>query len=124
MRNTWILFGVFVAGFLLGGITLWTQTIFVREVAKEPEFPSYTEKDLEFKVGQNGIYFLNTSSKVIHKEWECKQLITCEPADWIGIDGHGKAKPEDYCKYEYKTIMSPENPVNFPEYGAYCNLLF
>ena len=55
-----------------------------------------------------------------YKEWDCKQLITCEPADWIGIDGYGKAKPEDHCTYEFKTIMSTKNPVNFPEYVAYC----
>lgn len=56
----------------------------------------------------------------ISRKWQCKQVVTCEPADWIGIDGYGKAKPEDHCQYEYKTITATKNPANYPEYGASC----
>lgn len=55
------------------------------------------------------------------KTWECRQVVTCERADWIGIDGNGAADPEDHCEYEFTTEKAEKNPANYPSYGAYCN---
>lgn len=54
--------------------------------------------------------------------WDCKLVKTCEPADWIGIDGNGRARPEDHCEYEYKIVQSFENPAINSGYGSYCEI--
>ena len=61
---------------------------------------------------------------VLVAEYECQRLITCEPADWIGIDGNGRAKPKDHCTYKTTTEYSTTIPhLNFESYGESCKLI-
>ena len=111
MKNTWILFGVFAAGFLIGGFTLWTQIGFVRNVANE-----------NVVLPESLIPQVSTGGSPM----KCWQIQWCPSSDWRYTD------PREVCDYgwEYEerhgikfTTENIKDLYGASSRGEYCEII-